>query len=425
MDRKNAIEYITHHSWSQSRLGLGRIARLCALLGNPQDKLRFIHVAGTNGKSSVCSLFAGVFAAAGVRTGLFTSPYINRFNERMQVDGVEITDEEIAELTAYVRGFAEQMEDHPTEFELITAIAFEWFLRKGCRLVVLEVGLGGRLDATNVIGTPELAVITTIDWDHTEQLGNSLPAIAAEKAGIIKAGGQVLLYPQPPKVEAVFEAACASRGARLAKADLTGLVPEEHDLAGQRFSYGAHRHLDIQLLGPYQCSNAALVICGVELMGRMGWPVSEQQLRAGLAGVRWPARFEVVRAEKPAVIVDGGHNPQCVRELVKSLEAYFPGQKVVFIAGVMADKDYEAMFKLVLPVAERVFCVTPNNPRALPARQLAGVFRTAGFEAAQACDSIPGAVEAALAASGGVLPVCAFGSFYMAGDIRACFPAGR
>lgn len=417
MDKEKAIEYINHQSWRVSRLGLERVDALLEKLGNPQEKLKFIHVAGTNGKGSVCSMLASVLSKAGYRAGLYTSPFINSFNERMQVNGENITDSELVELTQDIRVYADEMEDHPTEFEMITALAFEYFHRKQCDVVVLEVGLGGRLDATNIIPAPELAVITTIALDHTNELGDTLEKIAAEKAGIIKPGGDVLLYPQPAGVDAVIRGVCQQNNAQLFMPDFSKLTLHTASLGGQQFSYGSYQNLKIPLLGEFQLNNAAMVATAVDILNTKGWHIPEAAVREGMESVVWPARFEVVR-QQPVFIVDGGHNPQCVDSLMQNLQRYFPDRRYIFVIGAMADKDYRTMFGKVVPVTKQMFCVTPDNPRALFASELAQTMYSMGVNDVRACPSVEAGVDAALKAATPQDVICAFGSFYMAGAIR-------
>jgi dihydrofolate synthase/folylpolyglutamate synthase len=409
---KDAIAYLTHRDWRASRRGLERMRELLDGLGNPQDRLRFVHVAGTNGKGSVCAMLANILQAAGLATGLYTSPYINRFNERIQVDGEPIAAADLVSLTRTVQKIAAGMADCPTVFEMITAIGFEYFYRRGCDAVVLEVGMGGRLDATNVIRQPELAVITPVSFDHTAELGETLGKIAAEKGGIIK-GGKALSALQPDEAASALQKICDERGAALIFTDVDRIKVSQNTLAGQVFSFDKYADICISLLGAHQRRNAALVLTAVRELRLAGWPLDDAAIYRGLAATRWPARFEVLRAS-PAVIVDGGHNPQCAACLAECLAAYFPGEKVTFVTGVMADKDYPAMMAAILPAAARFFTVTPDSPRALPAADLAAYLQAQGA-AAVPCT---GAAEALRQAqqSGGV--VCAFGSFYLAGEIR-------
>ncbi len=422
MDKDAALSYIANVDWRESRLGLARMFHLLEAMGNPHEKLRFVHVAGTNGKGSVCAMAASVLSAAGYRTGLYTSPFITRFNERIQVDDAPIPDGELAVITDAIRPHADAMDDHPTEFELVTVLAFEYFLRQKCDVVVLEVGLGGRLDATNVLPPANLlaAVVTAIDYDHTAELGDTLEAIAAEKGGIIKPGCPAVLAPQQPGPLAVLQRICAEQGAEATEVDTARIQPVSDGVAGQTFDWGPHKNLSIPLLGGHQLLNAATVLTLAEVLACRGLSLPDEAIRSGLAAVRWPARFEVMRAEPP-FIVDGGHNAQCVRVLAQNLRQYFPGRAFVFLVGVMADKDFEAMFAPVLPLAEAVVCVAPDNPRALPADDLAALFRAQGVADVTACHSVQVGIETALQRAGVDGAVCAFGSFYMAGTIRARF----
>jgi len=418
MNYKEALEYIDGVSWLGSRPGLRRITALLNKLGNPQEKLKFVHIAGTNGKGSCAAMTASVLKAAGYRTGLFTSPYLFRFNERMQINGEPIEDETLAELVTEIRPLADAMEDHPTEFELMTAVALLWYLREHCDIVVLEVGLGGRLDATNVIPAPECAVIMNIGLDHTAILGDTVEKIAAEKAGIIKPGCAVALYQQTAGVEAVVREKCAAVGAALHTADFGQIAPEFDSLEGQVFSYRGQPYA-IPLLGAHQLKNAAVVLEIVEILRARGWILEQDAVEHGLYAVSWPARFELVR-EEPSFVVDGGHNPQCAETVADNLRRYFPGQKHVLLVGVLADKDYESLFDILDPAADEYVCVTPASTRALPAEALAEFLGRYG-KPVTVCEDIPAGVEAAAAAAGEDGVACAVGSLYMAGAVRACF----
>lgn len=414
MTAQDAINYIEGCTWSRTRLGLGRTRELLSRLGDPQKKLRFIHVAGTNGKGSTCAMLASVMQQAGYRTALYTSPYICRFNERMQINGEEIPDSRLAELTERVMPIAESMADHPSQFELVTAIAMQYFLEEHCDIVVLEVGLGGALDSTNAIDCPECSVITTIGLEHTEYLGSTLPEIASAKAGIIKPGCDVVCYRNVPEVEHVFEEVCREKNARLVKADFDSIRPISHSLSGQSFAWRNYTSLRLPLLGSHQLRNAAVVLETLNVMREKGWSISDSAIISGLAETKWPVRFEVLRAE-PTVIIDGAHNPQCAEALAANIAEYLPGQKCTFLMGVLADKDYRQMLGSLAPYAERFFCVAPPSPRALPADALAGVAAELGIPA-QSCGDIQNAAELALGCG---KPVIACGSLYLAGTARA------
>lgn len=419
MTYEQALAYIHSVYWRGSKLGLARITELLRRMGDPQKKLRFLHVAGTNGKGSVCAILAAVLRAQGYRTGLYTSPYIERFNERMQIDGQPIPDGELAQLTDYVRGFAESMDSLPTEFEIVCAVAFAYFAQNGCDIVVLEVGLGGRLDATNVIDSPLCAVVTAIDYDHTEYLGETLAAIAAEKAGIIKAGTAVVSYEQPPEALAVLEQRCAAVGATLAVSDFSRLVSRVDSLDGQVFDYKDLRGLKIRLLGAHQQRNAAVAVDTVEALNGRGLEVSEQALRQGLESARWPGRFELLRRD-PVVVVDGGHNAQGAAAAAAAVKTYLGGRAILLV-GLLADKDRASMLTALDTVAGGYVATSPPNPRALDADVLAK--ELAAFEKpVVAAPDLQQACAAALgmAAQTG-LPVLAVGSLYMVGDIRRYF----
>lgn len=416
-----ALAYIHHVTWRGSRLGLERTRELLERMGNPQNRLKFIHIAGTNGKGSTCAMLAKTFALSGYRTGLYLSPFINRFNERMQINGAPIGDEELAKITQFVRPFAEAMADHPTEFELITVIAFEYFSRHDADIVVLEVGMGGALDSTNVIATPELAVITNIGLDHTRELGPTIGDIARAKAGIIKSGGDVLIYGLSPDADAVFESVCREQGARLQRTDHGRISNVSVSLDALTFDCEPYGRLTCGLVGSYQVKNAAVAITAVEILRDKGWHISDQNLRDGLSGVRWPARFEVL-GQNPIFIADGGHNPQGVAAVAESLKAHFPGRTVTFLLGVMADKDVFHMIDQIGPIANGFVTVTPDNPRAMNATELSKLLEQQGF-AAVASESIQDGVRLAIDRAGKDGIVCALGSLYMLGDVRTALGA--
>lgn len=265
MNAREAIEYIHSVSWKGSVPGLSRTEELLRRIGNPEKQLRFIHIAGTNGKGSTAATLASIFRAAGYRTGLYTSPYLIRFNERIQMDGECITDRELAEITEFIKPHAEAMEDTPTEFELVTTIGFEFLRRKRAEIVILEVGMGGELDSTNVIPAPEAAVICNIGLDHTEYLGATLAEIAKTKAGIIKSGCVCVLYPNEKSVENAVAAKCRAVGAELRIADFSLLSPVSHSLDGQEFSFSGKRY-KTPLLGEHQLKNAAVALTAVDAL---------------------------------------------------------------------------------------------------------------------------------------------------------------
>lgn len=416
MNAEQAIAYIHSVCWKGSIPGLGRTQELLEKMGNPEKKLKFVHIAGTNGKGSTAAMTASILSKAGYRTGLYTSPYIYRFHERIQVDGVEISDEDLTEITEYVKPLADSMAQSPTEFELVCCIAFEYFYRKKCDIVVLEVGMGGAWDATNVIEVPEVAVITNIGLDHTEYLGDTVEKIAETKSGIFKPHGHAVVYRSTPSVESVYERVCAERDVSLRKADFDGLVLKAHTLEGQVFDCGSRKNLVLPLLGDHQLHNASVVLSIADTLIGEGWKISEQNIYDGIRDVRWPGRFDIV-CRKPLFIIDGGHNPQCIEALVKNIRDYLAGKKVVALTGVLADKDYADMYKPVMPLVDRFVCITPPNPRKLEAEQLAQYLRQAGAQA-QASESILDGVKKAMDLAGENGVVLCFGSLYSIGGIR-------
>ena len=418
MTYEQALQYIHAVSWKGSVPGLERISELMARLGNPEKGLKFIHVVGTNGKGSTAAMLASVLKAAGYRTGLFISPYVIDFRERMQLDGEMISREALAAETEAVKPFAEAMADPPTEFELITAVALKWFADEGADIVVLEAGMGGELDATNVIPAPEAAVFTNIGLDHTEYLGSTVEAIARTKAGILKPGCAAALYPNVPSVCDVIEALCREKDIPLYRADPLVLVPLDRDLSGQRFRWG-ELPLDLPLLGEHQRKNLSLVLAVVELLRDRGWSIPDEAVAEGIRTVRWPGRFEVLGRE-PLFVLDGGHNPQCMDALWAAARDYLAGREISVITGVLADKDYASMYDRTARLASRFFTLTPPSPRAMEGADLAALLEQYG-KPVTACQSPEEAVRLALAATPKDGAVLAYGSLYLASALREAY----
>ncbi len=425
MTYEEALSYIGRVASLGSRPGLSRIRELCRLLGDPQDSLRFIHVAGTNGKGSFCSILSSVLTAAGYRVGRYTSPYVLRFNERIALGGRPIGDRTLARLTERVRSAAEKMADPPTEFELVTAIGFCYFKEKKCDPVVLEVGLGGRLDATNVINTPLLSVVTGISLDHTAILGDTEEAIAAEKAGIFRPGVPVLCgCARGTPAAAVIAKKAAEKGCPLTYAREKPLLVKRAVLGETVFDYGERKDLSIRLSALYQPQNAAAVLDALPLLAKAGYPVGEEALTRGLRLARWPARFERLAA-RPAVVFDGSHNPEGIAALCESVRHYFPGVRPLLLTGVMRDKDHAAMARLLSPLAEEAFAFPPRNPRALDPAVLAREYEENGVPA-HAFSSAPEALAAALAAAKEKKrPLLICGSLYSYAELRPLFGKGK
>ena len=422
MNYEQALEYIHSVNWTFCKPGLERITALCHALGDPQNKLRFIHIAGTNGKGSTSAMLASVLQSAGYCTGLYTSPYIRTFCERIRVNGENIPQDILAKLTDRIRPIADAMEDKPTEFELITALAFAYFAECNCDVVVLEVGLGGRLDSTNVIQNTALSIITGIDFDHTALLGNTIREIAKEKAGIIKTGRPVLFGGGEGAARDTVCGVAVEKNAPFYCVDRSSYTQKEATLAGTRFDYLHYQNLNLPLLGAYQPYNATLVLTAIDLLREQGFAIDDAAVRCGLASVRWPARFELLSRD-PIIIYDGGHNPEGVRAAVESIKTYFPHQRINLLGGVMADKDRGEMIETMKSIAARVFAVTPNNPRALRAEEYAAQFAEYGVPAT-AYASVAEGVSAAIESSKreGVPLVC-LGSLYLYEEVEAAVRA--
>lgn len=423
MGIKETLEYIHNVKWQGSKPGLDRTRELLAALGNPEKSLKFVHIAGTNGKGSTAACVSSVLAKAGYKTGLYTSPYILRFNERMQVNGVHISDEELESLTDEIRPFADAMKDTPTEFELITALAMKYFLYKECDIVVLEVGMGGALDSTNVIDTPEVAVIASIGYDHVVELGPTIVDIAHAKAGIIKDDCDVVVYGGEPEVEAVFEEVASAHGARLRKADFSRIKKQEFTLDGINLCIEPYADFLLKLSGAYQPKNATLAISALEILREKGYKISDDDIVAGMSCVSWPGRFEILGRD-PVFILDGAHNPQGVEATAESLQRHFGAKKILFVVGVMADKDVDSMIKFIAPLADEFIAVRPNYFRAMDASALAEKLSHYGVPVSVG-ESVGAGVEEAISKAGSDGVVCALGSLYFSADIREAYFAKR
>ena len=410
------IAYLEHYAWQGSRLGLSRIKELLERLDNPQHALKFIHIAGTNGKGSTAAILASILQASGYQTGLFTSPYIQTFHERMQVNGQHVTDNDLAQLVKTIRPVAAMMEDHPTTFELVTAAAFLWFLQKKCDVVVLETGMGGALDATNVIEAPEICVITPIDMDHMEQLGETIEKIARTKAGIIKPGAPVVIGRQKLSALAVLEEVCVAQTSAAHLVDFSAISGTESSLFGQTFNFAGRNGLKLSLLGTHQLDNAAVALTVIDVLTQKGWVIPGDAIRHGLSHVTWPGRFELA-SQNPPIIFDGAHNAQGAQILAENLKGYCPGKKITFIIGTLADKDVDGLIAPLLPMADGFFTITPDNPRALDATLLAEKIQAKGMSAT-AYPNMQTALNAAQNHAGANGTLCVCGSLYNIGAAK-------
>ena len=420
MDYQQAVDYIESPALPRGRYGLERLKQALELLGNPQHKVRFVHVAGTNGKGSCAAMLASVLKEAGYRAGLYISPHLRRYNERMQVDGVDISDDDLIRAAQRVKEVCEQLGGTPIVFEVLTLMALWYFAERRCDFVVLEVGIGGKLDATNCIPAPATALIAQLGFDHTETLGSTIEEIAAQKGGIAKPGSQRVMAEQEPAALRVVEQLCREQGCGFTVADPERLQVLSTSPEGQRLRDRTYGELLLPLAGFHQVKNAANVLTVVEVLKGEGFAIPDRAVRQGIERTVWPARFERL-SRSPDFILDGGHNPQCVQAAVQALQDYYPGKKVVFLTGMMKDKDSAAMLAKMAEVAKAFVCLHADSERAFGAQELAreieNTLSLAAYPAASAQEGC--ALAQRLAGEQGV--VCALGSLYLAGEIRAVF----
>lgn len=418
MSIETTLEYIHKTTWLGSKPGLSRTAELLEKLGNPQKKLKFVHVAGTNGKGSTCAVLSSVLTKAGYKTGLYTSPYINFFNERMRINGECISDSDLEHYVDIIRPIADGMTDSPTEFELITALAMMFFAEKECDIVVLEVGMGGELDSTNVIDTPECAVITSIGLDHTSFLGGTIAEVASAKAGIIK-GGNVVCYETDGDAFDVIKKVCLNKNAVLHTPDFSKIENLHADIFGSSFDYGKYKNLKTGLVGSYQPLNVVTAITALEVLAEKGYNITEADIREGVCDTVWQGRFEIL-GRNPVFVLDGAHNPHGMKAASESFKTLFPDKKIVFVTGAMADKDVSGMYSVIVPMADIFYTTTPDNPRAMPKEKLASEIEKLGGRAEFACD-FEDAVRKALMRAGRDGVIAALGSLYFSSDIRNAY----
>lgn len=401
-------------------LELDKIKELLDKLGNPQDKLKFIHVAGTNGKGSVCAMTAEILKAGGYKTGMFTSPVIFDFKEQFLINGEPISQDNLDELMTIVKSYSMELYEEPSEFEQIVAVAFLYFARENCDIVVLEVGMGGEGDATNIISSSIVSVIVNIDYDHMQFLGNSIEEIAEKKAGIIKPNTSVVLACQEKNVEKIIETKTNELNCKLIKND-GGVKLISRDISSQYFTYKKYENIRLNIAGNIQVENASIVIEIISELNNYGYCITEDAIRTGLGNVKWPGRFEIVSIN-PIVIVDGAHNPHGIRGLISNLKSYFPGERFIFITGILSDKDYSEMLTEIITLGDEFITITPENPRALSADACAKVISDLGFKGAiTAADDIDTAVKLALDRAGNDKIICEFGSLYDVKGVEKAF----
>jgi len=424
MNYTEALDYIHGTLKFGVKLGLANIAALLQLMGDPHKNLKFVHVAGTNGKGSTVAFISSILMESGYKTGIYTSPYLERFTERIKIGSEEISETDVARITVFVKEKVEQLIEnggnHPTEFEIVTAIAFQYFFEKGCDIVVLEVGLGGRFDSTNVIECPLAAVITTISYDHMNILGDTLEKIAYEKAGIIKENTDVVLYPQANEALQVFERVCYDKKSRLNRILLSDFEILESSISGSSFLHKKYGRYKIRIPGEHQAANAVTAIETVKILKEKGFDrICEVTIDKGLMKAMWPGRLEMV-CNDPVFLIDGAHNSEGAVTLAGNLKKYFPGKKMLVIIGVLKDKDYKSIIEPLIPIASEFIAVKPQNDRGMESQDLAIILR-------DYCNnvSVSDTIEEAISNSIKIVTkdsiICAYGSLYYIGQIRKYF----
>lgn len=378
MNYNEALAYINDKDKYGSRLGLASIGSLLDYLENPHKDLKYIHVAGTNGKGSTSAYIGQILKSAGYRVGLYTSPYLENFTERIQINNDEIPDIELARITELVKRAADKMLeagiDHPTTFEIVTAIAFIYFKEQNVDFVVLEVGLGGRYDSTNIIESSLVSVITTIAYDHTEVLGNSLGEIAYQKAGIIKENGLVILYPQETEAESTIVKVAKEKNARLVKVQFDNIEIISQTYLKSIFNFRIngfdYKNIQISMISNYQVYNAVTAITTIIELGKLqNLNISEKDLKDGLIKTKWKGRLETIRKE-PIFLIDGAHNLQGINQLVEAIKL-FPYKRLIVGIGILKDKDFSHMIEKISSLASEIIVTEVNMPRKLDANVLA------------------------------------------------------
>lgn len=438
MNCEEALEYIHSLRWMSKKLGLIKTRQILKLLGNPEKKMKYVHVAGTNGKGSTSAMTAEILRQSGLKVGLFTSPFIMRFNERIMVstDGegdslrgfMEIPDDDLARLTGIVKEKIDLMEEPPSEFEAVTAIGFLYFLEQKCDIVVLEVGMGGEADSTNVIPAPLVTVMVNIGLDHMQYLGNTITEIARTKSGVIKKGSEVVFYGENDEALAVISERCKKTGCTLHVPDFSLLKTRKNGLSGQTFDYGDHKNIKLSLLGKYQEKNAAVAVEAIEVLKNKGFDITEEDITKGLAATNWFARLEKL-AEAPYVFVDGSHNPQGMRATVDAVKQAVKDEKkhfsdIICVFGVMADKDHHAIIEILSEIATEIVAVQPVYVRAMNCddlfQEVSDICLPLGIKVSNG-GSVPDGIRLAMKHADKDALVLCLGSLYMAGEVRDHF----
>ena len=425
MNYNEALQFIHESHKFGMRLGLDNIKKLLELLGDPQNNLKIIHVAGTNGKGSTCSFISSILKESGYKVGLYTSPFLETFTERIRVNGENIEEEEVGKIVSLIKEKIEIMVSegysYPTEFEIVTAMAFYYYNQEKVDFVALEVGLGGRYDATNVIDKPVVSAITSISLDHTGILGDTLGKIAFEKAGIIKEDCPTIVYPQQEEASEVIKNICAEKKSKYIECDFKNIEIKSSNINSQIYNCNINgkelRDLEIKLIGDHQIKNSIVALNVIEYLNDIKITnISEENIRKGLLETKWPGRIEKI-SENPMFIIDGAHNEEGAKSLANSIEKYFENKNKILVIGMLEDKDIESVLDLLIPKFNKVITTTPDNPRAIDANKLKEKIERYNIEVT--CKpNIKEAVDYALEISNKDDVIISAGSLYMIGNVR-------
>ena len=413
MNRDDVIEYIENRP-TQRREDLNMMNKLMDELNNPQDGLNFVHVAGTNGKGSCCAMITSILKEANYKVGTFISPHLINYEERISVNGIEISSSDFCRLVKKVKDASDKLNITPMFFDILTAVAFLYFKEKKCDIVVLEVGLGGRLDATNIIKRPLISVIMNIGLEHTQILGDTLEKIAYEKLGIVKENCDVVTY-ENKKLTGIYKKVCAEKNAILHPTNFDKVEIISEGIDKQIFNYKSYKNIKLSLLGRHQFYNAAVVIECVDLLKEKSFKINEKDLKNGLRNTIWEARLSILSNE-PLFILDGAHNPQCARALADSLPQIMPKQKAIIICGILKDKDYKQIIDELSSFAKEFICLNPNSKKALDKEKLFKYINDKNIKATMA-KNVKDAINIALDKTQDDDVILACGSLYLAGEI--------
>jgi dihydrofolate synthase / folylpolyglutamate synthase len=426
MTYEDALRYIEETHKFGVRLGLGNISKLLEVLGNPQDNLNIIHVAGTNGKGSTCSFITKILQTAGYNVGLYTSPYLETFTERIRVNGENIPEEEVASIITLIKTKIDEMisegYSYPTEFEIVTAMAFYYYYKRNVDYVVLEVGMGGRYDATNIINKSLVSVITPVSLDHIDVLGDTIGKIAYEKAGIIKENGLVVIHPQEVEAQNVIKDVCNDKNAEYIIADTGSVEIVKSTIESQIFNCKVldkeYNNVKICLIGEHQINNSVVALNVIGLLeDRYNLNISDEDIFKGLSETRWPGRIEKLQ-DDPIFIIDGAHNEDGANSLGKSIDKHFEDKDITLIIGMLKDKDVDSVLQILMPRCNKIITTTPDNPRALSPEELKEKIEKYNKEVI-ALDSIEKAIDYALKNSHKDEVIISAGSLYMIGAVRS------